>query len=263
MNTTLIYKNKKIIPDQNNKIKYNSLNSWNTWINIADLKFKLLNSWLSDNIVCFLFYGSMSNWIGYHRLSDYDFHLVLKEINPQSLLALKDILSWFENFDISVHQFSEIINKKNELIFQNWTQWQYFIHVLAQAETIIWKNFYQDIILRLTEEEVQYSLQFKIKEYLWKIRQMILEDVNPIYFKKYAIRLIKDVLLYNRDLSYKNINIANGNMLVALLLEEYRKSFTLNEIHELLSLNSIESVRSPNYIWITCSLGKIANLINN
>jgi len=91
-------------------------------IDIDKFKAKICDSELKDNIVCLLFYGSMCTGLSRHRLSDYDFHLVFKNIDENSLRKLKEILSDFGNLDLSIHQLNEIINQDGAICFQNGTQ---------------------------------------------------------------------------------------------------------------------------------------------
>jgi len=94
--------------------------------------------------------------------------------------------------------------------------------VLAQAQTLFGKNLYNELVHKLSKSSVKNSLQFKIKEYLWRLRKMVIEEPPSLYFRKYALRLLKDVLLYNEILSYDNINTVDDKGIILLFISAYK-----------------------------------------
>ena len=74
---------------------------------------------IRDNIICLLHYGSVKNKEDFNDDSDLDFHLVLKEIDKDTLIEIKNIFGFSsKKIDLSFHSLDEIIYKDN-IIFQN------------------------------------------------------------------------------------------------------------------------------------------------
>lgn len=131
---------------------------------------------IKDKIVCLLNYGSVKIKEDYNANSDIDFHLVLDTIDVETLNEVKNIFSFSEKIDLSIHSLNEIVCG-DKIIFQNGNQGLYFIHVLAAAEVVVGENIYINLIQNIDSEKVVISIIEKIRYYIWALRRnYILKD---------------------------------------------------------------------------------------
>ncbi len=199
---------------------------------------------IRKNIVCLLHYGSVKQKEDFNDNSDLDFHIVLKEINTQSLQELKNIFSFSEKIDISIHALNEI-TYKNKVIFQNGSQGLYFIHVLSSSELLVGKNIYIKLISELNPSQVNKSLIEKMRYYIWLLRRNYIFNNNVKVYKKYFLRIIKDILILEKVIDYSNIATLNNRQVLYLFLEKYKNELTPTELNLISQLSVLDAVQHP------------------
>ncbi len=199
---------------------------------------------IRDNIVCLLNYGSVKQKEDFNDQSDLDFHLVLEKIDVETLRAIKDIFSFSNKIDLSFHSIDEIIYK-DSIIFQNGNQGIYFIHVLCSSNVLIGKNIYLDIVSKLKREQMNASVIEKMRYYIWLLRRNYVFSNDLKTYKKYFIRIMKDILIIEGAIDYKNIAELNNRQVVNLFLDRFQQELDINETNIISNLISLEHIRRP------------------
>ena len=179
-----------------------------------------------ENIVCLLFYGSQNKEKGLGgAYSDFDFHLVLKNFSPDIIRRIKEHFLPFYPIDLSIHNLNQI-EQCGHVSFQNGTQGQYFLYVLANARVLIGENIYTDLVKKVSDEDVKSSLLFKIREYNWRLKRYYLENThNAHQIIKYSYRLMLDVSLFFDLESITNIHHMDNQTVKRVFLSKGRVLF--------------------------------------
>ena len=214
-----------------------------------------------ENQICILSYGSqhLKEDFNYNS-SDYDIHVLIKHLNSKSLNFYRDIFKHYTKVDVSLLAVEDVI-LADKCIFQNGTQGVYFLYVLAQAKVLAGKNFYIDILDRVDSDQVKESLQFKIKEYLWKLRRLYIAESKILDLKKYLIRLQKDILMYKYIERIQDINRYPARSIVNEFIDEYYSDLSVSEIKLLKTLPVLEEIREPKVEEIINILWRIAKSV--
>ncbi|HEY4832900.1 MAG TPA: hypothetical protein VIH61_10120 [Waddliaceae bacterium] len=199
---------------------------------------------IRDNIVCLLHYGSVKQKEDFNDQSDLDFHLVLKRIDMEVLKEIKNIFSFSNKIDLSFHSIDEIVYK-DTVIFQNGNQGIYFIHVLCSSQTLVGENIYLKIVSKLKQEQVNISVVEKMRYYIWLLRRNYVFANDLKIYKKYFVRIIKDILILERIIDYKNIAELNNRQVVNLFLDKFQQELDTNEISLISNLISLEQIKQP------------------
>ncbi len=199
---------------------------------------------IKDNVVCLLHYGSVKNKEDFNSDSDLDFHLVLKEISKETLRDIKSIFGFSKKIDLSFHSLDEILYKNN-IIFQNGNQGIYFMHVLASSEVLVGSNIYIDLVGKIKETEVRRSIIEKIRYYLWFLRKNYVLRNNIKDYKKYFLRIIKDILILDKIIDYLNISKFTNHQVVDLYIEKYNELLSDKEKKLVIDILSLENIADP------------------
>jgi hypothetical protein len=199
---------------------------------------------IRENIVCLLHYGSVKQKEDFNSDSDLDFHLVLKRIDAKALKEIKNIFGFSTKIDLSFHAVDEIIYKDN-IVFQNGNQGLYFLHVLCSAEILVGQNIYLNLISKLQHEQVKKSILEKMRYYIWFLRRNYVFSNNIKVYKKYFIRIIKDILILEKIIDYKNIAELNNRQVVNLFLDKYQQTLSVREISLISSIINLENIMQP------------------
>jgi len=213
---------------------------------------------IKDNIICLLHYGSVKIKEDYNRNSDLDFHLVLKKIDAETLNEIKNIFSFSEKIDLSIHSLDEVIYKNN-VIFQNGNQGIYFTHVLAAAEVLIGDNLYINLVNEIDIEKVNLSILEKIRYYVWLLRRNYISRNDINVFKKYSIRILKDILILEKNIDYSNIASLSSRQVVNMFVDNHKNSLSVTQMYLLVNLVNLDQIKSPE---ISSTIVLIAELVN-
>lgn len=199
---------------------------------------------IRQNIVCLLHYGSVKQKEDFNNESDLDFHLVLKNIDAQTLRDIRDIFGFSNKIDLSFHSIDEIVYDNN-LIFQNGNQGIYFMHVLASSDTLVGENIYLQLIPKINEEQVRKSIIEKTRYYVWLLRRNYVSENNLKVHKKYFIRIVKDILILEKLIDYSNISTLSNRQVVHLFIEKFQHQLNEHEISLVSNLLNLEEVKNP------------------
>lgn len=199
---------------------------------------------IRQNIVCLLHYGSVKQKEDFTNESDLDFHLVLKKIDEQVLHDVRDIFGFSQKIDLSFHALDEVVYS-DELIFQNGNQGLYFMHVLGSSETLVGDNIYLQLIPKMDEKQVRKSIIEKIRYYIWLLRKNYVLRNDIKVYKKYFIRIIKDILILEKLIDYSNISTLNNRQVVHLFVDKFQHQLNEHELKLISSLLNLEEVKDP------------------
>ena len=158
-----------------------------------------------------LWIGSASRDVDVHDHSDLDLQLVMDQPDADATCALAEIFERRRDVDLSVIYRADIQRSRGALDFQDGTKGPFFVYVLASAQTLYGTNPYHGPLKRLTLDEVRPSVMFTIREYLARLRVMVVLSLErPYYFKKYTLKLFKDVLVFNGALPLADMPAASN-----------------------------------------------------
>lgn len=219
---------------------------------------KMCETLLGDNLICLLHYGSAKQPEDFSSNSDLDFHLVVKTLDTETLEDIKNIFFTNAKVDISIHQLDEIIFN-DKLIFQNGSQGLYFIYVLANSETILGTNIYPDLIRLIDFQEVKKALLGKMRYYLWLLRQNYLSKECLSTYKKYTIRILQDILIYEEKLKPIDLKNLNKRKIISTYLDSFGLDLATQEIKIIDNLNHLVDTKNIENILILFS--KLINQI--
>lgn len=159
------------------------------------------DSIIVKNLMSVIWFGSIRNNQDVHYRSDYDIQIVLSKPSPRLIMRLNKILVDYPSVDLSIMYMHDIRDKNGKIIFHDGTKGLFFMYVLAAGKILYGTNIYAPIINSLALEDVKPSLLITIREYLSRLRVMAAQSPNDtLQFKRYSLKLFKDVLLYIGDI---------------------------------------------------------------
>jgi len=161
---------------------------------------------IKKHLVSVIWYGSASSGQDLHIRSDCDLQIVLDKPDFLSTVALNTILEDYPHVDLSIVYLKDISYRDGTIIFQNGTKGLFFLYILANGKAIYGENIYKSMIESLAIEEIKSSLAFTIREYLSRLRIMATHNPNDTFrFKKYSLKLLKDLLIYSGSVELDKI----------------------------------------------------------
>ncbi|MDK3257013.1 hypothetical protein [Blastococcus capsensis] len=147
-------------------------------------------------MVSVIWIGSRSWATDVHAQSDFDIQIIMDRPDLDASLALADIIAVFTDVDLSIMYLDDIYGPGAVLDFQDGTKGLFFMNVLASGTVLHGEDVYGQAAARLTLADLAPSLTFTVREYLSRLRSMTLQgEPAPFHFKKYSLKLLKDVLL--------------------------------------------------------------------
>ena len=199
-----------------------------------------------------IWFGSVRNNQDVHDRSDCDLQIVLDKPSYDLTTAVNAILEDYPDVDLSIMYMQDIYNRNGDIIFHDGTKSLFFMYVLAVGEILYGDNIYKGIVSRLSLEDIRPTLLVTIREYLSRLRVMAIQQTNDtLAFKKYSLKLFKDVLVYASIEKAENISrITNksavqtiqqlhsfsaGSLTALTSIAEYDKNYTREEMVRLLT----------------------------
>ena len=206
---------------------------------------------IAKSLKTVIWFGSIRNNQDVHKRSDYDIQIVLDKPSMLLTLHINNILVEYPNIDLSIMYMQDIYNNKDRVIFHDGTKGLFFMYILATGKVLYGENIYISIINSLNIDDVKPSLLITIREYLSRLRVMAAQSPNDtLQFKKYSLKLFKDILLYFelsplKDMAkmtnletcknIMNLYKFNDSSLEALdTITDYEHNFTKEELASLL-----------------------------
>jgi hypothetical protein len=84
-----------------------------------------------------------------------------------------------------------------------------------------------------------------MRYYIWFLRRNYVFSNNIKVYKKYFIRIIKDILILEKIIDYKNIAELNNRQVVNLFLDKYQQTLSVREISLISSIINLENIMQP------------------
>jgi hypothetical protein len=170
-----------------------------------------------------LWIGSASRGLDVHDDSDLDIQVVMDRPDAEATSALTDIFAGRSAVDLSIIYRAEIFSRTGQVSFQDGTKGSFFIYVLASAVTLYGTNPYDALLDELTLDEVRPSVMFTIREYLARLRVMVVRGGERSYeFKKYSVKLLRDILVYTGELPLLDMPHASNYDVLQLITRSRR-----------------------------------------
>lgn len=180
---------------------------------------------IKPSLKSIIWFGSIRNRQDVHTKSDCDLQIILDRPSPALSLHMGAILQDYPDVDLSIMYMQDIVNRKGDIIFHDGTKSLFFMFVLADGEILYGDNIYSCLINKLSLDDIRPSLLVTIREYLSRLRVMASQHPdNTLAFKKYSLKLFKDILVYIGK--KKAIDIAKITNSVAS--DEIQKNHTFN-----------------------------------
>lgn len=166
---------------------------------------------IAHHLLSVIWIGSRSSGRDVHAGSDIDLQLILDKSSAATSIALSEVLGAHQGLDLSILYVKDVFAADGTLDFQDCTKGPFFIPVLAAGKVILGIDFYSELRGRLTLPSAAASLRFTIREYLGRLRVMVVQDkVEPFEFKKYVFKYIKDLLVYRGFLDLNDMPFASN-----------------------------------------------------
>jgi hypothetical protein len=170
-----------------------------------------------------LWIGSASRGVDRHDHSDLDLQLLMDRPDVNATRGLAEVLAGRHDVDLSVVYRADVLLPTGELDFQDGTKGPFFIYVLATAELVYGTNPYPALLDRLTLDQVRPSVMFTIREYLARLRVMVVQSLErPYEFKKYSLKLFKDVLVASGSIPLAQMTATTNSDVVTRMRDYHR-----------------------------------------
>ena len=180
---------------------------------------------IEANLVSIIWFGSIHNDQDVHAKSDCDLQVVFRKPDLNSIISMNQILEAYPEVDLSIMYMQDIYDDNQDLIFHDGTKSLFFIHVLAAGTPLYGSNVYSNIAETLTLEQIKPSLLITIREYLGRLRVMATRDLDePLAFKKYSLKMFKDILVFHGIESPENITRISNSSAIDSIVNNYNFS---------------------------------------
>lgn len=200
---------------------------------------KVFSLFSKERIICILFYGTNAFNRSESKFSDYDFYIMLDKYFKEDDILIKKLASSFPDkiMDIT-YQYLEDLEKIGWQSYQLGNHGVFYMLNFAQSILLYGYNIFQRKLILIDNEKLRESILFQIQEYFWRLDNWFLkENENALLYskyKKYIIRILVDILLFNGDISFQEINVKLYKEIIQLIkLKPYISNETKQKLKEL------------------------------
>jgi len=159
-----------------------------------------------------IWFGSIRNKQDVHSKSDCDLQVILDKPKYEVTLKVTEILEDYPQVDLSIMYLQDIFDHNGNVIFHDGTKSLFFIYVLAAGHILYGRNVYEEITDRFTLDDLKPSLLVTMREYLSRLRVMAIQSPNDtLKFKKYSLKLFKDLLVYYGEEPFKEMSVITND----------------------------------------------------
>lgn len=154
-------------------------------------------------IICLLRYGPAST-LGGDLPADFDFLLLLDTFDATDYSTIQLL-----NLPIEIFiEYKSHIELRGIQNYKRGCHGTYFIHILASAQVLLGTNHYATLTGKLSEKNEHADLLDRIEEYFYRIQKLALNanSSTEMQTTKYLARIVTDVLLVNKDLTYEDMH---------------------------------------------------------
>lgn len=206
---------------------------------------------IKNSLESIIWFGSIRNKQDVHSKSDCDLQVILDKPQYEVTIKLNTILEDYPQVDLSIMYLQDIYDHQSKVIFHDGTKSLFFIYVLAAGRILYGRNVYSDITDKFTLEDLRPSLLVTMREYLSRLRVMPIQNSSDtLQFKKYSLKLFKDLLVYSGVESFHEMSGINNDIARTKVqslhefssesqgalkqITDYEKNFTKEEMAHLL-----------------------------
>lgn len=177
---------------------------------------------IRERLVSLLWIGSAARDQDVHDNSDLDIQVILDRPDTAAMRALAIAFENHPLVDLSIIHLSDIVTNDGYQVFQDGTKGAFFVHVLAAGVLLYGDDVYGRLAGELPLDAVRTSLVFTIREYLARLRVMVvLRPESPFSFKKYTVKLLRDVLTYSEHLPLARLAHTSNQDIVELAADAW------------------------------------------
>ncbi len=205
---------------------------------------EILNLFSKDRIICILFYGTNAFNRSESKFSDYDFYVMFDKFLKEDDILIKQLINLFPNLNIDItYQYLEDLEKIGWQNYQLGNHGLFYMLNFAQAILLYGYNIFQRKLILIDNDKLRESILFQIQEYFWRLDNWFLkEDENELLYsryKKYVIRILVDILLFNGDISFQEINVKLYKEIIQLVnIKPYISDETKQKLKEIYIINN-------------------------
>ena len=169
----------------------------------------------SNNIKCFLFYGSFFTK-NLKDITDSDIIVVLKDMKEGKKELSDYIYNNFPNPDLHVYSTEEI---ENDLAFH---MREYILEYLSKGYTLYGENVFEKKFSRVTQRQYRESILVRSFTHVQMVRKIYFNtnygiDHKSFYVKKYIIRLSKNILLFKGLNTYDELDYLSDEQVMEIV----------------------------------------------
>lgn len=210
------------------------------------------NPIIRKRLISVIWFGSIRNKQDVHERSDYDMQIILSKPSAKLTLELNKILQAYSYIDLSIMYKQDIFDLNNNVIFHDGTKGLFFIYVLSEGKVIYGDDIYSSILKSMSISEVRSSILTTIREYLSRLRVMAAFSPNDtMQFKKYSLKLFKDILIYRGKVPLKNMSSLKNGKARDMIMNE--QSFSK------VSVSALESITDYEHNFSSQELASLLN----
>jgi len=205
---------------------------------------EILNLFSKDRIICILSYGTNAFNRSESKFSDYDFYVMFDKFLKEDDILIKQLINLFPNLNIDItYQYLEDLEKIGWQNYQLGNHGLFYMLNFAQAILLYGYNIFQRKLILIDNDKLRESILFQIQEYFWRLDNWFLkEDENELLYsryKKYVIRILVDILLFNADISFQEINVKLYKEIIQLVnIKPYISDETKQKLKEIYIINN-------------------------
>jgi len=205
---------------------------------------EILNLFSKDRIICILFYGTNAFNRSESKFSDYDFYVMFDKFLKEDDILIKQLINLFPNLNIDItYQYLEDLEKIGWQNYQLGNHGLFYMLNFAQSILLYGYNIFQRKLILIDNDKLRESILFQIQEYFWRLDNWFLkEDENELLYsryKKYVIRILVDILLFNGDISFQEINVKLYKEIIQLVnIKPYISDETKQKLKEIYIINN-------------------------
>lgn len=157
-----------------------------------------------SRIICLIHHGSSIYKDIDNELSDIDLELVLSKFKDKDYQLIQNIVKSSKiKIECQLRYLSELTDSQGLITNTSYKIFMYFAY--SNGICLLGKNIYQDLIDKLSDDEVKKSLLISAQIEFKNIRKEYLSGSSPIVVNKHIKTFLLDVLMFLGVLNYRNL----------------------------------------------------------
>lgn len=170
---------------------------------LINLKTKISNLPITDNLVCFIVFGSTT--ISSKNPDDLDAIVVVKRVDSVLENLFSMLKEKYSKLDINIYALEEVENK-----ISFYTR-EFKLEYLSKGICLYGNNIFIKEFNKVTSYEYKQSILIRSIEHLQLVRQKYLtsasnDECKVKYLKKYFLRISKNILLFKGIFDHSSVS---------------------------------------------------------